>query len=73
MLATIVCGVGPNGMAQRQRRGRGDTFAIIAHFWQIAPARERQEAAVRWNLPGWQAILQSTRISEKKLFLSSRC
>jgi len=42
MLATIVCGVGPNGMAQRQRRGRGDTFAIIAHFWQIAPARERR-------------------------------
>jgi len=34
--------VRPNGMAQRQRWDWRDSFAIIAHFWQIAPARERR-------------------------------
>jgi hypothetical protein len=33
-------------MAQRQRRDWRDSFLIVAHFWQIAPARSGR-AAVR--------------------------
>ena len=37
---------GTNGMAQRQRRDWRDTFLIMHHFWQIAPAWSGR-AAVR--------------------------
>jgi hypothetical protein len=47
-------------LAQQQRRGGRDSFSIMHHFWQIAPARSGR-AAVRWNLPGWRAILHATR------------
>jgi hypothetical protein len=44
-------------MAQQQRRDRRDSFSIIAHFWQNAPARERQsrcplEPVLGGNLDG---------------------
>jgi hypothetical protein len=38
----------PNGLAQRQRRDWRESFLIMAHFWQIAPARSGR-AAVRWS------------------------
>jgi hypothetical protein len=31
-----------NGLAQRQRRDWRDSFPIMAHFWQTAPAHERR-------------------------------
>jgi len=30
------------GLAQRQRRDWRDSFSIVVHFWQIAPARKRR-------------------------------
>jgi len=32
----------PNGLAQRQRRGRRDAPALSRHFWKTAPVSERQ-------------------------------
>jgi len=36
------CAYAPNGLAQWQRRDWRDSFSIVVHFWQIAPARKRQ-------------------------------
>jgi hypothetical protein len=31
-----------NNRSQPPKQGGQDSFAIVAHFWQNAPARERQ-------------------------------
>jgi hypothetical protein len=47
----------PNGMAQRQRRDWRDSFSIIHHFWQTAPARSGRAAVRLEPVLGRQALI----------------
>jgi hypothetical protein len=52
-------------MAQRQRRDWRDAFSILHHFWQSAPARERQSRCPLEPVLGRTLVLQELILSAK--------
>ena len=53
----------PNGLTQRQRRDRRDSFLIIAHFWQSAYESQRRSRQVEAHVrrPTRQQVARAAR------------